>query len=102
MDARAGIDLMGVDLPHWVVTHDFDLTARAEWGHGFGSVHQEVAAVHPLGVILRGELARVTRIYVGQPQNTRCPRCSSAAATDFSAASASLRVEKGPMPFIRS
>jgi hypothetical protein len=37
-----------------------------------------------------------------QPQNTRCPLRSSASATALSAASASFRVEKGTMPFIRS
>ena len=37
-----------------------------------------------------------------QPQNTRCPLRSSAAATTFSALSASFRVEKGPIPVIRS
>ncbi len=37
-----------------------------------------------------------------QPQNTRCPRLSSASATVFSAASAAFRVANGPIPFIRS
>jgi hypothetical protein len=38
----------------------------------------------------------------GQPQKTRWPRRSSALATAISAASASLRVLNGPIPFIRS
>lgn len=37
-----------------------------------------------------------------QPQNTRCPLRSNAFATAFSAASASFRDEKGPIPFIKS
>ena len=40
------------------------------------------------------------RLGLFQAQNTRCPLPFNASATAFSAASASLRVENGPMPFI--
>lgn len=40
------------------------------------------------------------RLGLFQAQNTRCPLRFNASATAFSAASASLRVENGPMPFI--
>ena len=43
-----------------------------------------------------------TDLLAGQPQKTLWPRFSSAAATAFSARSASLRVESGLIAFIRS
>lgn len=37
-----------------------------------------------------------------QPQKTRCPRLSRAAATALSAFTAAVREVNGPIPFIRS